>query len=339
MSSRRLKQPLDGGAVATANRKLWRDHPELSRRHLTMDSADAAYRTEWATNYLAAGGSVETEANAPLEQTVVPCPTFDCAAAWKECEAAADAITNKSHDPLERNRFINAAYAQMYLNNPKLEWLGAAAFASKQVGCGLKAAKDAMDIAEGDRRWSVEGADPILQVKGAFAKPVFESLANGNRAVFKDIYPCHLFYEKYGLDKLQQCAGARQPRVDKKVLDGFQDIEDGHSAVGALKILQHEQLDLLQTADVFGNKEVQEIMELNQSASERWYGRLLGAQPTGVSFTPECTGDPYVQFEGVNPADHNERWPFARDVVNAFDDLKNTPGIRNGLEALIQRGK
>lgn len=46
------------------------------------------------------------------------------------------------HDPLQRNRAINAAYARLWLHDNRFQWAGLAAFASKQVGCGLLHATD-----------------------------------------------------------------------------------------------------------------------------------------------------------------------------------------------------
>ena|ERR1700687_5723397 len=277
---------------------------------------------------------------APVDQTATPCSGFDCAAAWKECEAQADAIINKSNDPIQRNKYISAAYAKLYMQNPKLEWLGAGAFASKQVGCGLRAAKDAIDMAEADRGpWNMDRPNPIVQIQGGYAKTVYDALAKGNKNLFKDIYPSNLFYQKYGGDKLKQCANARQPPVDDLVVRGFSDIDAGHPDAGALKIAQHEQLHVLQSPDVFGNPNVVSVMKLNQSMSQHWYGRALGAQPTSVSFTANCTGDPSVTFQGTNPADPNERWPYAQKVVGTFDSLKNTPQITQGLQGIVQQGQ
>ena len=270
------------------------------------------------------------------EKTTAP---FDCGAAWKNCEDQADKIIKTSNDPVARNKAFNAAYAKMYLENPKLEWLGAAAFASKQVGCGLKDASDYKDIAEADRSpWNPNGASPVTQIQGAYAETVYKALGEGNKAVFKDIYPAHLFYKQYGLQKMKQCANARTPRLDKKVLDGFAEIDAGHSASGAQLILRHEQLDILQADNVFGNQELVNIMKINQWASQHWYGRLFGAQPTRVSFTPECTGDPSVTFSGTNPADPTERWPYAKRVVETFDKIKNDPQIVQGLNTIARNG-
>lgn len=45
-------------------------------------------------------------------------------------------------DPQARNRAINAAYARLWLSDNRFQWAGLAAFASKQVGCGLLHATD-----------------------------------------------------------------------------------------------------------------------------------------------------------------------------------------------------
>jgi len=127
MASRRLKHPLDPAANAAANRTFWANHPDLKGQRLSPDS-DVHLRREWVDNYLAAGGALETEPNTPPAAVAAPCaePPFDCQDAWSKCESEADAIINKSSDPVQRNKNFNAAYARMYLEDPKLEWLGAA---------------------------------------------------------------------------------------------------------------------------------------------------------------------------------------------------------------------
>ena len=48
-------------------------------------------------------------------------------------------------DPKARNKAINAAYAQLWRHDPRFQWAGLAAFASKQVGCGLLHAAESID--------------------------------------------------------------------------------------------------------------------------------------------------------------------------------------------------
>jgi hypothetical protein len=47
--------------------------------------------------------------------------------------------------PKARNKAINAAYAQLWRHDPRFQWAGLAAFASKQVGCGLLHAADTVE--------------------------------------------------------------------------------------------------------------------------------------------------------------------------------------------------
>ncbi|WP_321862692.1 DUF2515 family protein [Pseudomonas paraveronii] len=55
-------------------------------------------------------------------------------------------------DPQARNRRINAAYAQLWLADNRFQWAGLAAFASKQVGCGLLHAVTLDERIEAERK-------------------------------------------------------------------------------------------------------------------------------------------------------------------------------------------
>jgi len=47
---------------------------------------------------------------------------------------------------VEHNQVINAAYARLWLQDSRFQWAGLAAFASKQVGCGLLHASNTVDL-------------------------------------------------------------------------------------------------------------------------------------------------------------------------------------------------
>ena len=68
---------------------------------------------------------------------------------WREYQQRAEAIVapggNLIADPMARNRAINAAYAELWLSESGFQWAGLAAFASKQVGCGLLHAAESLD--------------------------------------------------------------------------------------------------------------------------------------------------------------------------------------------------
>lgn len=72
-----------------------------------------------------------------------------CENLWRQYQLQAEAIVAPGGtliaDAKARNRAINAAYAQLWLDDPRFQWAGLAAFASKQVGCGLLHAAESID--------------------------------------------------------------------------------------------------------------------------------------------------------------------------------------------------
>lgn len=77
-------------------------------------------------------------------------PILTCACLWRHYQREAEEIVAPGGvliaDPVERNRVINAAYARLWLHDSRFQWAGLAAFASKQVGCGLLHAADSIDL-------------------------------------------------------------------------------------------------------------------------------------------------------------------------------------------------
>ncbi|RAR61904.1 hypothetical protein C7401_107228 [Paraburkholderia unamae] len=75
-------------------------------------------------------------------------PVLTCECIWRSYQKEAEDIVAPGGtllpDPRLRNRAINAAYARLWLNDPRFQWAGLAAFASKQVGCGLLHAADSI---------------------------------------------------------------------------------------------------------------------------------------------------------------------------------------------------
>ncbi len=72
---------------------------------------------------------------------VTDVPILTCSCLWRTYQREAEEIVAPKGvliaDPVARNRAINAAYARLWLHDPRFQWAGLAAFASKQVGCGL----------------------------------------------------------------------------------------------------------------------------------------------------------------------------------------------------------
>lgn len=72
-----------------------------------------------------------------------------CESTWRKYQDRAEAIVAPNGvliaDPKARNRAINAAYAQLWRMDNRFQWAGLAAFASKQVGCGLLHAANSIE--------------------------------------------------------------------------------------------------------------------------------------------------------------------------------------------------
>ncbi|PHM60819.1 hypothetical protein Xsto_03610 [Xenorhabdus stockiae] len=72
---------------------------------------------------------------------VIDVPVLTCECVWRRYQKEAEDIVAPGGkliaDPIERNKRINQAYAKIWLEDNRFQWAALAAFASKQVGCGL----------------------------------------------------------------------------------------------------------------------------------------------------------------------------------------------------------
>ncbi|MEQ2027266.1 hypothetical protein ABLB84_16270 [Xenorhabdus szentirmaii] len=82
----------------------------------------------------------------------VPILTAECL--WYRYQKEAEGIVGQGGkliaDPITRNKRINQTYANIWLKDNRFQWAGLAAFASKQVGCGLVNFSDTVENMEGD---------------------------------------------------------------------------------------------------------------------------------------------------------------------------------------------
>ncbi len=269
---------------------------------------------------------------------IASCPG-GCANAWKEAEAPTAKIAAEP-DPIKRNRMISAAYAQAYQQTPELPWFGTAAFASKQVGCGMQAAKDTRN------NWlayvGTGGDSP------AMADATLSALGNGNKAVFQEMMPVQKFYHDHGIDALRQCAPERNPPVPKNVMDGFNlaakgkaDQNDAEVRKGALSMLWQEQSVTLQRS-AYDNALFSKALQKNQSAQEGWLPTFGLSQPTKVVFDAACASDsaPSYEASGGNLSDPKWRWNFAQATAGKFSDLdaSQPQQINSALQQIIKNG-
>lgn len=85
---------------------------------------------------------------------VTDVPILTCEGLWRVYQREAEEIVAPGGvliaDPIERNRVINAAYARLWLHDTRFQWAGLAAFASKQVGCGLLHAAESIENIEAE---------------------------------------------------------------------------------------------------------------------------------------------------------------------------------------------
>ncbi|MGY2335636.1 DUF2515 family protein [Pseudomonas sp. SDO528_S397] len=98
----------------------------------------------------------ETLTDGPNPTTRIEVPLLTCSCLWRRFQQEAqDWIAPGGvliADPQARNRKINAAYAQLWLADERFQWAGLAAFASKQVGCGLLHAATLQERIEAEKR-------------------------------------------------------------------------------------------------------------------------------------------------------------------------------------------
>lgn len=80
---------------------------------------------------------------------VTQVPVLTCQCLWRTYQSQAEEIVAPKGvfitDPVKRNRAINAAYARLWQHDKRFQWAGLAAFASKQVGCGLLHAAESIE--------------------------------------------------------------------------------------------------------------------------------------------------------------------------------------------------
>jgi hypothetical protein len=193
-------------------------------------------------------------------------------------------------DDSERNRRINAAYAKLWLADHRFQWAGLAAFASKQVGCGLLHARHLAEQERDERKAVVNWAGSSTEAAGMSVGPaligngadfIYSRLGFANMHLFLDIYPLHRFYMERGptefaayLPNRQNIAGKVEWRAKQylkfglpfdEIQQGFKRIVDGNLGASVRALARHEQVDVLQ-AILYNDARMQEALAANQLA-------------------------------------------------------------------------
>ncbi|WP_235024416.1 DUF2515 family protein [Caballeronia cordobensis] len=285
----------------------------------------------------------------------------DCIRCWRNLQKSAEEIASDP-DPIARNKRINAAYARLWWDDRRFQWAGLAAFASKQVGCGLLNAAEMIQKSNRQRdayqRWdrnasAIEKISPYGsprmpmqdQAMGEGATRVYQMLAMGNTALFLEVWPLHKFYEAFGLERLLRCYHLRKTisaevkwplksipfgNVWPEVRDAFSAIDRGDIKSGMEFLARHEQLNILQPA-IYQDPMFVTLMRGNQFA---WALNI----PTGsakeiqLTLANQCTvtggNAAQVLFSKdprANLADPVQRMKFVRNAADRFNELLHKP--------------
>jgi len=285
----------------------------------------------------------------------------------KEAEDVLQIDGKWIEDDKLRNRRINAAYARLWLADPRFQWAGLAAFASKQVGCGLLHAADIVDTNRRQRELverslgqaSVPGARYGATLKQALMEmgggEMTARLGHGNKHLFLDIYPLHRFYMERGWGEFDKYLEKRQNKrypvhweIDgeilrfgkpfKEIRDGFRLIDKGDYATGVELLAQHEQVNILQ-AIMYNDRVMQALLAWNQFAwaiefPSGYYQEIklaLSAQcKAKTGLTAWFSRDRNARLWVVE-----ERMKFVLSAARRFDSLLSGP-MRTQVEASIR---
>lgn len=114
-------------------------------------------------------------AASPATPSFSELPGVICQNLWRGYQQRAEAVVAPGGiliaDPKARNRAINAAYARLWLEDQRFQWAGLAAFASKQVGCGLLHAAESIDKIQSEHDAHLRWKDAIRRgFSGLFDK-------------------------------------------------------------------------------------------------------------------------------------------------------------------------
>jgi hypothetical protein len=290
---------------------------------------------------------------------------------WASFQAEAEALLTADGrwitDDRERNKRINAAYARLWLADHRFQWAGLAAFASKQVGCGLLHSADIV-AAHRREREQVEsslghGSAPGVQYGATLKQLATEMggssmarrLGHGNTHVFLDIYPLHRFYMERGIDEFLACLPRRRNaryavhwEVDRATLAfaapypevpaGFQQIEQGRIADSVRTLAWHEQVNVLQRI-MYDDYFMQLLLDWNQLA---WAIDFPSGdyEEIRLNLSAQCPAKPgatttFPKQRYAKLWDPAERMPFVFDAADRLDALLG--GAQRGqVEASIR---
>jgi hypothetical protein len=327
----------------------------------------------------------------PLDRNVVPIPEcrvtsalqngkvikavdvklLSCASVWLRCQQEAEKwITDCEEEILSRpeqvNARISAAYAYLWMTDHRFQWAGLAAFASKQVGCGLLHSATMAKEARANLQATPKFMGGEVLPNGLYnqgveqgANHMRQQLALGNRTLFLDIYPLHRFYMLRGIEGIRRCLGERQTISDKvewwpkkfketlpfgfpfkEVLAGFEAIERNDVAESVRQLAKHEQVNVLQKI-LYEDPYTQWLLDGNQAA---W----VTGMPSGLyeevqlTLSAECkpkrtAATVFKKSVAVHLYNSNDRMEFVYRAAEDFDKLlrKHRPDVERSMREIF----
>lgn len=277
-----------------------------------------------------------------------PPATCECALLWEAVlEEAKRVIAPGDHDHRARNRLINAAYAQLYLDDKRFRWAGLAGYASKQVGCAMD---HAQKVVRGQDSFSPVDVFPDARnVAAESAQYTYNRLGEGNRSLFLDIYPMHLFFKKHGFEKMKECAGERFPPVPPEALEGFEAISGPNPSQEDMnrsleKLALHEQINILQK-EIYNDVLFRRLLDLNEFNVKGV--RLPHTKPADVILESGCTdtsgGANTMTFrEGERDELYNveERMDWIlKDIGGRYGEFVDTPKHEKDMREIVDQAR
>jgi hypothetical protein len=329
----------------------------MSGQALTANELDI--RRLWDSSRDPAQCKRETRTENGAKTTRTDVPIVTCACRWRRFQREAeDWIAPGGQliaDPQLRNRRINAAYAQLWLADKRFQWAGLAAFASKQVGCGLLHASQTIEKSLEQMRenaWApsatsntdVAMANMVPSTSAAGAGYVHQKLVLGNTALFLDIYPLHRFYSVNGLAELETCLRNRQKLATEsfwpvakdvgfglafpEIFRAFKAIEAGDIQGSVLELAAHEQLNILQPA-IYQDPVFETALRANQASWVTGFPSGV-AEEAQLTLAAQCkvNDSRSIGFSNsafANLAEKDQRMEFVRRAAGQFDRLLKGP--------------
>ncbi len=260
--------------------------------------------------------------------------TCECAILWEKYQEEAKRILAPvDDDHRARNRMISAKYAELYLKDRRLRWAGLAAYASKQVGCAMEHAQKVVAAEDTPLRSRIPSMGRQVIEGGAAlgAEYTYGMLGHGNRELFLDVYPMHLFFLNHGFAKMKECAAERFPPPPPEAMNGFAAIaaenpsdEDLNESLEQLAL--HEQINSLQK-EIYSSWTFDALLLGNEAL-----GRINfpHAKPADVILESGCTDTSDNDENTLTFGDAGEgesRWRLY-DVQERMDWILNDIGSR-----------